>query len=433
MDSELTVSPLARPLGFVAQPGRTTVLVILTLVYVVNYLDRQVLSILLPQIKAEFHLSDSALGLLSGTSFAVVYATLGVPLAFLADRMNRKRIIAASLTMFSVMTVLCGWVGQFWHLLLARVGTGIGEAGTAPAINSIIADLYPHGERATALAFYSAGLNVGLLLAFFGGGWIAQHYGWRDAFLAAGLPGLVLVFVVMFMVKEPRRGHADGYDDVHPAPQLFEVARRLWSQRSFRYIMLGASFSAFGGNAGVVFVPSFLARTHHLTPIQIGLLLSLLIGVFGFAGTLLAGVFSDRLSKRDVRWNMFVPAIAQAAAIPFIPVFYLSSNVPLAFAAAIFPALLSASYLGPAFAMTQGLVPLRMRATAVALLLFVMNMIGQGMGPQLVGILSDVLRPSLGDDSLRWALMSSAITGSLAAWCYWRASRTLKSDLARAA
>jgi len=164
LDSQLTVAPLAQPLGFVAQRSRTAVLVILPLVYVVNYLDRQVLAILLPQIKAEFHLSDSALGLLSGTSFAVVYATLGVPLAFLADRLNRKKIIAASLAMFSVMTVACGWVAQFWQLLLARVGTGVGEAGTSPAINSIIADLYPREERATALAFYSAGLNVGLLV-----------------------------------------------------------------------------------------------------------------------------------------------------------------------------------------------------------------------------------------------------------------------------
>ena len=245
------------------------------------------------------------------------------------------------------------------------------------------------------------------------------------------MPGLLLVFVVLATIKEPRRGHADGYDDVHPAPQLLEVGRRLWSQRAFRFIVLGVSLSSFGGNAGIVFIPSFLMRSHHLTPIQVGLLLSALIGVFGFAGTLLAGVLSDRLAKRDVRWNMFVPAIAQAVAVPFILIFYLSPNTAIAAAAAIFPALTGASYLGPSFAMTQGLVPLRMRATAVALLLFVVNMVGQGMGPQLVGILSDVLHPSLGADSLRWALTSSAVTGTLAVWCYWQAARTLKSDLAR--
>ena len=203
-DSEATIpGSITRRIA----PGRsrTYVLVILTLVYVVNYLDRQVLGILLPQIQTEFLLTDTQLGLLSGTAFAVVYAILGIPLAILADRISRRNIIAASLGVFSLMTVLSGYVTHYWQLLLARLFTGVGEAGTAPSINSIISDLYPPEKRASALAFYAAGLNVGLLIGYFGGGYIAEHYGWRNAFLAAGLPGLVLVVLLLLTVRDPAR------------------------------------------------------------------------------------------------------------------------------------------------------------------------------------------------------------------------------------
>jgi MFS family permease len=188
-------------IGGMSNRHRHYILFMVTLVYVVNYLDRQILAILLPLIKAEFGVSDSALGLLAGPAFAVIYATLGIPLAFVADRVNRRNIIAGSMALFSLMTVVCNFATSFMHLLLARFGTGIGEAGTGPSINSIIADLYPPKQRATALSIYSAGLNIGLLLAFFGGGWIAQNYGWRAAFLVSGLPGLVLVVLFLLTVR----------------------------------------------------------------------------------------------------------------------------------------------------------------------------------------------------------------------------------------
>jgi predicted MFS family arabinose efflux permease len=411
---------------------RTYVLTILTLVYVVSYLDRQILAILMPMIKAEFHLSDTALGLLSGTSFAVIYATGGITLAWFADRMNRRNIIAGSLAVFSLMTVACSFAAQFWQLVLARVGTGIGEAGTAPSINSMISDLYPPSERATALSIYSAGLNVGLLLAFFGGGWTAQHYGWRDAFMLAGLPGLILVFFVLLTLDEPKRGAVDGVRDAARMPSLSEVADHLWAQRSFRFIALGVGLSAFGGYAGIAWIPSFLSRSHQLTPLEIGMALATATGVFGFFGTLFSGVIADRLAKRDIRWNMLVPFYGQLAVIPFAPIFYLVPGTALCLAAGVVPAFLGAAYLGPSFAMTQGLVPLRMRATAAALLLFVVNMIGLGLGPQFIGIVSDLLKPAFGADSLRYALLTTMISGSAAAWCYWQSTKSLKADLARA-
>ncbi len=418
-------------IGGLTNRHRHYILFMVTLVFVVNYLDRQVLAILLPLIKAEFRLSDTALGLLAGPAFAVIYATLGIPLAFLADRMNRRNIIAASLAVFSLMTVFCNYASSFTQLLLARFGTGIGEAGTGPSINSIIADLYPPKERATALSIYSAGLNVGLLIAFFGGGWVAQRYGWRAAFLASGLPGLLLVVLFMLTVEEPRRGHSDGLKDQTAAPGLLTTAKFLWSQRSFRFIALGTSMSAFGGYAGIAFVPSFLARSHGMTPAQIGLLLAVTTGIFGFLGTALSGVVADRIGQKDLGRTMLVPVIATLIAAPFAPVFYLSTSLSWTIFALAFPSLLGASYLGPAYSATQGLVPLRMRATAAAILLFILNMIGLGLGPQTVGILSDLLRPSLGADSLRWALLSTLITGLAGAYCYWQAGRTLQKDMVR--
>jgi predicted MFS family arabinose efflux permease len=411
--------------------NRSYVLVVLTLIYVVNYLDRQILGILLPYIQKEFSINDFEAGLLSGTVFAVIYATLGIPLATFADRISRRNIIAASLATFSVMTVLSGYTVQFWQLLVTRFGTGIGEAGTGPSINSMLADLYPPEKRAGALAFYSAGLNVGLLFGFFGGGWMLEHYGWRSAFVASGAPGLLLVFLMLFTVREPVRGGVDKIVDDAKTPSLMEVVRFLWTQRSFRWISIGCSMSAFGGYANLYFVPKFLIVSHHFTPIEVGVALSLLTGVFGAIGTYASGVIADRLGKREINWYMYVPIIGTFISLPFAPVFFLSPSTTVCLAAAIMPSLMGAIYLGPSYAMAQGMVPLRMRAQTIGLLLFILNMIALGLGPATVGFVSDLLKPALGNDSLRYALMTGMITGTLGAFCYWRATRTLKSDLAR--
>lgn len=409
---------------------RSYVLVVLTLIYVVNYLDRQILAILMPQIKAEFGLNFTEVGYLIGPAFAVVYAVLGVPLAVLADRYSRRNIVAISLAVFSVMTVLSSFARGFWSMALARFGTGVGEAGTGPSINSIIADLYAPAERATALSFYTAGLNVGLLIAFFGGGWIAEHYGWRVAIVAAGAPGLVLALLLIATVREPVRGLVEALPDSDP-PSFWSVVRCLWSQRSFRWMSIGTSFSSFGGYAAIAFIPSFLKISHHMSPAQIGASLALLTGIPGAVGTYFAGVFADRYGRSDVRWNMYVPIIASFLAIPFIPVFYLTDNLPIALAAAIVPVMMGATYVGPAYAMAQGLVPLRMRARAVAILLLILNIIGLGLGPPVVGRIADFLQPFLGTDALRYAMMSTILTSLTGTFCYWRASTTLKSDLLR--
>lgn len=413
-------------------PGyRTYVLVILTLVYVVNYLDRQILGILMPQIQKEFALTDADLGLLGGTAFAVLYATLGVPLAIIADRVNRRNVVAASLAVFSFMTFISGYAMSFIHLLLARFGTGIGEAGTGPSINSMISDLYPPEKRASALSFYSAGLNIGLFVGFFGGGWIAQHYGWRNALIAAGIPGLILAVLLMMTVAEPKRGLADKMVDDQATPSVWAVAAYLWNLKSIRWLAIATSLSSFGGYAGIFLIPKFLIVSHHMTLVQVSIALALLTGIPGAIGTYLAGVFADRYGKTDIRWYLYIPIIATFLSVSFAPIFYLSQSTPITLAAAIIPVMMGATYVGPGFAMTQGLVPLRMRAQSVAILLFVLNIIGLGLGPLTIGYISDLLKPTYGDDSLRYALMFSIVTGLMGAFCYWRSSRFLPAEWKR--
>ncbi len=430
MSTENSAAPSRATIG---GRSRRYILVMLTLVYVINYLDRNILNQLLPSIKAEFHLSDADLGFLSGTVFAILYATLGVPLAWLADRANRRNLIAISMVLFAAMTALSAFAASFVQLVSARIGTGIGEAGTSPSVNSIISDLYEPKERAGALSFYATGLNVGLLLAFFVGGWIEQHFGWRDAFLAAGIPGLVIAFMFVFTVPEPQRGHVEQIVDTGETPHLPETIRYLWAQKSFRYIAFGTAMASFGGYAGNTFVPSLFARVFHLTPEARGFLIGGLFGVVGGVGTYFSGVFADWLGKRDVRWNMYVIIVIIVCSLPFLPLFFLSNNFTIAVLCALVPTMNGAAYLAPSYAMVQSLVPLRMRAQAAAILLFTLNIIGFGLGPLLVGWESDLLRPAFGDDSIRWAMLSTAATWIIAGWSFWMASRTLKNDLAAGA
>ena len=417
----------------VAGVGRSRgfILAMVTLVYVVNYLDRNILAIALPEIKKEFLLSDAALGFLSGTAFAITYATLAMPLAWIADRANRRNVIAGSMALFSAMTVVCAYAANTLQLVIARVFTGVGEAGTGPSIQSIISDLYPPKQRGAALSIYSSGLNIGLLVAFFGGGLVVQYYGWRAAFLVSGLPGLFLVLIFLFVVPEPPRGHVEKLADKTKAPSFLSTVAFLWSQRSFRWIAIGTALSAFGGYAGITFIPLFLTVSHGMSPAARGFALAVLTGIAGGFGTYIAGVLADWLGKRDVRWNMWVPICFIVIAMPFTPFFYLLPNLFVALLCAIIPTMNGAAYLAPSLAMTQALVPLRMRAQAAAILLFVLNIIGYALGPLCVGKLSDLLRPTLGNDSIRWAMLSTVIPWIVSGFCYWFASKHLVDDLRR--
>jgi MFS family permease len=412
---------------------RNYVLVVLLIAYVVNVMDRAVLGVLLESIKNEFHASDTALGLLSGPAFALFYATLGIPIAYWADRTVRRNILAAAVALWSVATALCGLAPSFPLLLLARIGTGVGEAGGTPPSNSLIADYFRLEGRATALSVYALGVPLGGMLGSSLGGWGNELLGWRETFVLMGLPGIVVALLVRFTVREPVRGCSDTRVTAAAsaaAPQFLTSLRFLWSRRSFRNLSLAAALHSAVWYAGSSFNANILIRSHHMTSGQAGSWLAALAAI-GTAGTFLGGYLADRMSvqRNDRRWYMWLPAWATLLAVPFQFVAYLAPGRGVVFAAFSIMTVLASFFFGPSFAMTQGLATLRMRTMAAAILLFIQNIIGLGFGPLFTGILSDRLKPALGSESLRWAIVVVGLLNIWAAAHYFWAARTLREDL----
>jgi MFS family permease len=412
---------------------RRYVLGLLFVVYVVNFIDRSILNILLEEIKREFEPSDTALGFLSGVAFAIFYATLGIPIARWADRGVRRDIIALALFVWSGMTALCGIVRTFPQLVLARIGVGVGEAGCSPPAHSILSDYYPPERRGTAFAIYALGIPVGTAFGFFTGGWMAETLGWRAAFLFVGLPGLALALIVRLTLREPPRGHSEARSDLGPPPDPMTVMRAMWSKATFRHLAIAAALHAFVGYGVAAWNAAFLIRTHGMSVGAVGSWLAGISIVGGGLGTFLGGWLSDRLTPRDARFSLWVPGISTLAAVPLSMTFYLLPDVRVALAIASFPVFLGAMYLGPTFAITQALAPLRMRAVASAFLLFLLNLIGLGLGPQMVGVASDLLAPRLDQQSLRGALVLTVMINLWSGLHYFLGARTLRADLATAA
>lgn len=404
---------------------------LLTTVYVVNFVDRQILAILLQSIKRDLGLSDLQLGLLSGTAFGIFYATLGVPIARLADRFSRKGVMAICLAVWSGMTALCGAATGFYSLLAYRVGVGIGEAGGSPPAHSMISDYFPAERRATALGVFSLGIPFGILVGFLAGGWMDETLGWRTAFMVVGLPGLLLAVVVQLTLREPARGAQDGgRSDAAEAPSATTVLRFLLRSPSFLHAAIGSGLYAFVGYSVTNWAPAFLIRSHGMTSGDVGTALALIIGIGGGLGIYAGGAVTDRLALDDERWRMRVPAWAMWLSVPFGFVVYTTANTTLALALFVFPVFLGLVYQAPALALAQALSTPRMRATASALLLFVINIIGLALGPPATGLLSDLLEPSLGEDSLRYALLATSLVLAWSGVHFWLASRSLRDDLA---
>lgn len=407
---------------------------VLVVVYTFNFIDRQILSILIEPIKADLGISDFGMGLLSGTAFAVFYATLGMPLALVADRWNRRNLIGLSLAVWSAMTALSGLAMNFWQLAVARIGVGIGEAGCSPSAHSMLADLYPARERATALGIYSLGIPIGIMFGLFAGGAIADAFGWRPAFFIVGIPGLLLSLVVFLTVKEPPRGHADGHTHVDSGqknPTITEVFRHLLARRSFVHLAVGGGLTAFVGYGLVTWAPTFFVRSHDMSLTEAGFWLGLVLGIPGGLGIVAGGWLSDRFGARDTRWYLWVVALALAAVVPFGAAAFLVDAWWLSLLLLCVPVMLGNFYQGTTFAQTQGLAPIRMRAVAAAVLLFILNFIGFVFGPPAVGILSDLLVGTFQNDALRYSLFTWGFVNLWAAFHYWRAGSHLPGDLAR--
>jgi predicted MFS family arabinose efflux permease len=407
------------------------VLLLLLVVYISNYADRMILSVLMPAIKAEFQVSDAAMGFLAGTAFAIFYATLGVPIAIWADRGNRKNIISAAVAIWSVMTAVCGLAPNFWSFALARIGVGVGEAGGSPPSHSIISDLFGPRERATALGIFALGVPFGLFVGLYGGAQIAAEYGWRVTFYVLGIPGVLLALLVYFTIREPRRGASDGVGHSGEAPALMTTVRHMLSQKSLVHVFAGATLTTLVGYAGVVWWPTFVMRSHGLAMTDLSLFLALVFGVAGGLGTFFGGYVADQFSKRDLKWMPRIVTIATLIGFPFGIAIYLTDSSWMVFALIGIPAALGSAYLPPTYAMTQGLVEVRMRTVASALLLFVINLIGMGLGPLVAGLISDALTPTYGPNALAYSLLILSFLNLWAAAHYWLAGSYFENDLKR--
>jgi MFS family permease len=409
---------------------RGYVLGVFVLAYSFNFVDRYILIILQEPIKAEFALSDTQLGLLTGFAFAMFYVVCGIPIARMADRGNRRTIISVAIATWSLMTAVSGFVTNYGQLLAARVGVAVGEAGGSPPAHSIISDIFPRRSRATALAIYSLGINIGILFGYVLGGWINEYLGWRMAFIAIGLPGIAVAILVRTTIAEPPRGFAEGVQEVGDVPGLMETFRFLWSRRSFRLLALATGVHNLAGYGIDAWVPPYIIRTFDMGTAELGTWMGLMAGFLGGTGTLLGGWLCDRLGRRDVRWYMWVPTIAILLTMPAMVATFLVPNQYAALILYGLPTLLMAIYLAPCIAMAHGMVSLRMRALASAILFFALNLIGLGLGPVSIGIVSDLLQPNYGDGALRIALVSGSVVFSLgAAALFFSAAKYLKEDL----
>lgn len=393
-------------------------LLLLALVYIFSFIDRQVIAVLIEPIKRDFGASDTQMGLLSGLAFGLLYAAMGVPVGWLADRFNRRNIVAICCGLWSLATLACGLVGQFWQLLLARMSVAVGEAGgMAPSI-SVVSDMYPRERRSLAISLFMMGPHFGVLIGLALGGWIAHQYGWRAAFIAFGAPGIVLALLVRLWVQEPARGafeHTASAPGAKAAAEpLRHQVRRLWRMPAFRRLALACGLGGLAGYGYGVWIPSFLMRSHGLTLAQAGLLFGVASGCGAVLGSLCSGWLGDRLARRNAGWQLGLPMLGMLTALPCALAFILwpsgvwamgSLNVPHAMVFAVLFAFFASWWPPLSYSAVSQMVKADERSVAAALLNFFITLFGSGLGPLVTGMLSDLLLPRLGDEALRWALV----------------------------
>ncbi len=409
---------------------------VLAVVYTFNFLDRQFLSVLQEQVKADLHLSDTQLGLLTGLAFALFYTVCGVPIAALADRSNRVRVVSVAAATWSLFTIACGLAGGFPALLAARVGVAVGEAGGSPPSYSILSDYFPREKRAGALALYALGVPLGQMFGAMAGGVIGAAFGWRVAFYALGVTGLVLTPLIPLLVKEPVRGAFDPAPGPvvaarEPAPSMFSSITLFVRSPALLLTALASGLTAFVGYGMLIWNVSFLLRVKGMPPVQVAVAYALVTGLMNVAGTALSGAVVDRLARRGAAWYALAPGIWILCSAPFLWGAALAPSWPVALAFLAGPALLNNTYLAPALAVVQNGVPARSRGTAGALLLFVLNLVGLGGGPLFVGMVSDALKPHYGAaEALKLALLCLTPVFILAFLCQLAAAHHLKRGAA---
>lgn len=404
-------------------------LAMLFVVALFNYIDRSIIAILQEPLKADLSLSDTQLGALTGLSFAILYTTMALPIARLADVWNRKRLIAVALAIWSSATAACGLANNFATLVALRMGVAFGEAGCVPASHSMIADYYPLRQRATALALWGLSNPFGTMLGFAAGGWITQALSWREAFMLFGIAGVALAPMVLTM-KEPQRGRFDDLADGPGRIPLREALGVLWGSRAFRFLAAGGAAHAFVVFAAHNWNAPFFGRVHQMPIGDVALFLALAIGLGGGLGQFVGGWLADRMGRADRRWYMWLPALCSALLLPTSVGVYLVGETPVAMALGVVQAILLNVWFAPIVATAQMLVAARMRAFTSAMLVLIVNILGLSLGPLLTGMISDALQPSFGTDALRYAILASMGMCVVAGACFFRSGQHLVRELA---
>lgn len=401
----------------------------LTLISAFNYLDRSLLGLALPAIKAEMHVSDTVLGLVSGFAFLLFYSLMGVPIAWLADHKNRRNIIAIGFAFWSLMTFVTGWVGNIVQLGIARFLMGAGEAcGLAPS-NSMISDLFRKERRALAFSIFGTASSLAFIVFFPLLGQIGEHYGWRQMFMVAGVPGIVLALVFYFTVREPARGSRDnepkrGGD----GRSILVTMRYLFSTPAYVYLLIASTLMGLNVFAASVWTPTLLERVHGLSMGSIASIVGPLKGIFGFVGVLAGGFFIDRLLPRSPRWRVNLPALACLVLAPVEVIFLLSDTSWIWMATFALSSFLTLVHQGPLFALVAEVASSRMRAVAIAAIVLFSGLLGQAMGPLVVGMLNDHLAASVGETAIRYSMLVIAVTAGLAGLAIFLAGRHLDHE-----
>lgn len=438
-NTDATAAPAAVSPGSKGRLYRIYVLLLLTAVYTFNFIDRQIIAILSPAIKVDLGLADWQLGVLKGFAFAVLYTTLGIPIARLADRTNRVNIISIALALWSGFTALSGVCQNFVQLALARVGVGIGEAGGSPPAHSLISDYYPKEKRAGALGIYAMGIPVGVAFAYLAGGWITQTFSWRVAFAVVGLPGLILAVLLKLTVREPPRGateaaSANTFGEEGGARSflsevgvIWRAAKHLLSIPTYRAVIFGTTAISFSAYANGNWIVDFYARSHSdFSLLTVLFALGLISGTAYALGTFLGGYLVDKLGQKSKRMYGYVPAIALLINAPLflVVLWHPSAVVSLIFQIPV--QLTIGFYLGPAFALAQTLAPVSVRALSTAIFFFILNMIALGFGPTTAGIVSSILSGGMGEEqALRWSLTIVSVAGLIGAWYFYLVAKRI--------
>jgi len=405
--------------------GAKYTLGILTAIATINIVDRQLMSLLAQPVKLEMGLSDSQLGIILGPATGLLFLFLGVPLARLADRTSRKKVIGACLLFFSLATAACGLVTSFLQLLIGRICVAAGEAGTLPASQSIVSDMFAPERRTFALSVLTSATCLGTFIAFVIGGYLTAAFGWRLVFIMIGIPGLLLWAVFMSLTRERVRPESTA-----PAVSgsMLKSLAFLWSGRPFRRVCYAYSVYMTGSLTIILWLPAFFARSYGLGSETIGLIMGLSIGVLGFAGSYLFGWLAQWMAIRNFRWNLWAVGLAALCGTPFLWSMLFVSDLTWLLVLGVLPALICNFHQAPCIAVIQTLTPQRMRSEASALILTISSVVAASVGPFLAGWISDMMTLRMGDESLRYSLGIVSLAWPLAAVLFWWAARSLPSD-----